>query len=390
MQRHAEDAVYEHLGGVLQPAFAAEKGKNPYNTSELSASGRRNLLRQAVKRTERYRIMKEDGKSEAEIDRAFNTKREMTVFAYIKENGRIRPGSKHVTMTPMDSLIYMKSILRVGMVSMDPQTGYIKAYVGGPDYNYFQYDMAGQGRRQIGSTAKPFLYSLAMEQDYDPCSRLLNAQPTYGGWSPRSSSGGRAGQMVDLKWALTMSNNWISARLIAELLPANLANKMRLFGITGYIEPTMPLCLGPNDVSVRELVGAYSTFANKGIRTTPVLVTRIEDDKGNIIYSAVPHRTEVIGETAYYNMLYMLQNVINNGTARALRGAYGLTAEMGGKTGTTNSNSDTWFVGFTPNLVTGIWIGGEERYIHFNNMAYGQGAKASLPVFGLFMKKIFN
>lgn len=284
----------------------------------------------------------------------------------------------------------MKSILRVGMVSMDPQTGYIKAYVGGPDYNYFQYDMAGQGRRQIGSTAKPFLYSLAMEQDYDPCSRLLNAQPTYGGWSPRSSSGGRAGQMVDLKWALTMSNNWISARLIAELLPANLANKMRLFGITGYIEPTMPLCLGPNDVSVRELVGAYSTFANKGIRTTPVLVTRIEDDKGNIIYSAVPHRTEVIGETAYYNMLYMLQNVINNGTARALRGAYGLTAEMGGKTGTTNSNSDTWFVGFTPNLVTGIWIGGEERYIHFNNMAYGQGAKASLPVFGLFMKKIFN
>ena len=252
MQRHAEDAVYEHLGGVLQPAFAAEKGKNPYNTSELSASGRRNLLRQAVKRTERYRIMKEDGKSEAEIDRAFNTKREMTVFAYIKENGRIRPGSKHVTMTPMDSLIYMKSILRVGMVSMDPQTGYIKAYVGGPDYNYFQYDMAGQGRRQIGSTAKPFLYSLAMEQDYDPCSRLLNAQPTYGGWSPRSSSGGRAGQMVDLKWALTMSNNWISARLIAELLPANLANKMRLFGITGYIEPTMPLCLGPNDVSVRD------------------------------------------------------------------------------------------------------------------------------------------
>ncbi len=390
MQRHAEDAVYEHLGGVLQPAFAAEKGKNPYHTSELSASGRRNLLRQAVKRTERYRIMKEDGKSEAEIDRAFNTKREMTVFAYIKENGRIRPGSKHVTMTPMDSLIYMKSILRVGMVSMDPQTGYIKAYVGGPDYNYFQYDMAGQGRRQIGSTAKPFLYSLAMEQDYDPCSRLLNAQPTYGGWSPRSSSGGRAGQMVDLKWALTMSNNWISARLIAELLPANLANKMRLFGITGYIEPTMPLCLGPNDVSVRELVGAYSTFANKGIRTTPVLVTRIEDDKGNIIYSAVPHRTEVIGETAYYNMLYMLQHVINNGTARALRGAYGLTAEMGGKTGTTNSNSDTWFVGFTPNLVTGIWIGGEERYIHFNNMAYGQGAKASLPVFGLFMKKIFN
>lgn len=389
MQQYAEEAVFEHLGGVLQPAFTAEKGKNPYNASELDAAGQRRLLEQARKQSERYRSMKAAGHSEAEILQAFNTPREMTVFAYVRENGKIRPGSKKVTMTPQDSLIYMKSILRIGMVAMDPQTGYVKAYVGGPDYTYFQYDMASQGRRQIGSTAKPFLYTLAMEQDYDPCSRLLNARPTYGGWSPRSSTGGRAGQMVDLKWALTTSNNWISARLTADLLPANLANKMRLFGLTGYIEPSMPLCLGPNDVSVRELVGAYSAFANKGIRTTPVLVSRIEDDKGNVIYSATPHRTEVIGESAYYNMVYMLQNVINNGTARALRSTYNITAEMGGKTGTTNSNSDTWFMGFTPNLVTGVWIGGEERYIHFNNMAYGQGAKASLPVYGLFMKKVY-
>lgn len=389
MQQYAEEAVYEHLGGVLQPAFNAEKGKNPYNASELDAAGQKRLLEQARKQSERYRVMKAEGKSEAEILREFNTPRDMTVFAYVKENGKIRPGSKQVRMSPMDSLIYMKSILRIGMVSMDPQTGYIKAYIGGPDYTYFQYDMASQGRRQIGSTAKPFLYSLAMEQDYDPCSRVLNARPTYGGWSPRSSTGGRAGQMVDLKWALTTSNNWISARLTADLLPANLANKMRLFGLTGWIEPTMPLCLGPNDVSVRELVGAYSAFANKGIRTTPVIVSRIEDDKGNVIYSAVPHRTEVIGETAYYNMVYMLQNVINNGTAKALRGSYNISADMGGKTGTTNSNSDTWFMGFTPNLVTGVWIGGEERYIHFNNMAYGQGAKASLPVYGLFMKKLY-
>lgn len=391
MQKYAEEAMYEHLGGVLQPAFTREKGGNPYsrNPSELSAAGRGRLVEQGKKQTERYRVMKAAGLSDTEIDKAFKTKRKMKVFAYVKENGKIKAGSKEVTMSPLDSMLYMKSILRMGMVSVDPQTGYIKAYIGGPDYNYFQYDMAGYGRRQIGSTAKPFLYTLAMEQDYTPCSQMLNARPTYGGWSPRSSSGGRAGQMVTLKWALTTSNNWISARLTADLLPANLANKMRLFGISGYLDPSMPLCLGPNDVSVKELVGAYTTFANKGIRTTPVLVSRIEDEKGNIIFSAVPHRTEVTGQTAYYNMLNMLMNVVNSGTAKALRGM-GITAEMGGKTGTTNYNADMWFVGFVPNLVTGIWIGGEERYIHFDNMAYGQGAKAALPIFGKYMKKIYD
>lgn len=390
MQKYAEEAMYEHLGGVLQPAFAREKGGNPYtkNSAELSAAGRAKLVEQGKRQTERYRMMKAAGKSEAEIDRAFNTKRKMKVFAYVKENGKLKGGSKEVTMSPLDSMLYMKSILRMGLVSMDPQSGYVKAYIGGPDFNYFQYDMAGYGRRQIGSTAKPFLYSLAMEQDYTPCSTMLNSRPTYGGWSPRSSSGGRAGQMVTLKWALTTSNNWISARLTADLLPANLANKMRLFGITGHLDATMPLCLGPNDVSVLELVGAYTAFANNGIRTTPILVSRIEDQKGNVIYSAVPHRTEVIGQSAFYNMLDMLMNVVNNGTARSLRGM-GITAEMGGKTGTTNFNADMWFVGFIPDLVTGVWIGGEERYIHFDNMAYGQGAKAALPIYGLFMKKLY-
>jgi len=390
MQQYAEEAMYEHLGGVLQPAFAQEKGGNPYtkNTSELSASGRKKLVEQGKRQTERYRMMKAAGKSESEIDKVFNTKRKMKVFAYVKENGKLKPGSKEVTMTPLDSMLYMKSILRMGMVSVDPQTGYVKAYIGGPDFNYFQYDMAALGRRQIGSTAKPFLYTLAMEQGYKPTSTFLNSRPTYGNWSPRSSSGGRQGQQVTLKWALTMSNNWISARLTAELLPANLANEMRLFGITGHLDATMPLCLGPNDVSVMELVGAYTAFANNGIRTTPILVSRIEDQKGNIIYSAVPHRTEVISQTAVYNMLDMLMNVVNGGTARSLRGM-GITAEMGGKTGTTNYNADMWFVGFIPDLVTGVWIGGEERYIHFDNMAYGQGAKAALPVYGLYMKKVY-
>lgn len=390
MQKYAEEAMYQHLGGVLQPAFAHEKGANPYtrNTNELPASTRAKLIEQGKRQTDRYRQMKEAGKSEAEIDAAFHTKRKMKVFAYVKENGKLKGGSKEVTMSPLDSMLYMKSILRMGMVSMDPQTGYVKAYIGGPDFNYFQYDMAGYGRRQIGSTAKPFLYSLALEQDYTPCSTLLNSRPTYNGWSPRSSSGGRAGQMVTLKWALTTSNNWISARLLADLQPANLANKMRLFGITGHIDASMPLCLGPNDVSVLELVGAYTAFANNGIRTNPVIVSRIEDEKGNVLYTAVPHRTEVIAQSAYFNILDMLQNVVNRGTARSLR-AMGITAEMGGKTGTTNYNADMWFVGFIPDLVTGVWIGGEERYIHFDNMAYGQGARAALPIYGLYMQKVY-
>ncbi len=392
MQRYAEEAVYEHVGNHLQPAFFNEKkATGPYTTnrSELSESALRSLKKQAVRQTARYNEMKASGASEAEIEKAFNTPTEMTVFAYVSHNGKMRPGTKKVTMTPMDSLMYMKSILRVGMMSMDPTNGYVKAYVGGPDFTYFKYDMAGQGRRQIGSTAKPFLYTLAMEQDFDPCSTMLNTQPDYGGWRPRGSYSG-AGGYITLDRALTQSNNWISARLTYELQPSNLANEMRLFGLSGIIDPTLPLCLGTNDVSVKDMVGAYSAFANKGIRVNPVFVTRIEDNKGNIIYSATPHRTEVIGDNAYYKILSMLQNVVDHGTGASLRSSYGIYAQMGGKTGTTNYNADSWFMGFTPELVTGVWVGGEERYIHFNSMAYGQGARASLPIYGLYMKKVYG
>lgn len=393
MQQAAEEAVYEQMGGVLQPAFSAEKRGMPYssNPNELSVAQRNKLINQGIKATSRYRSMKEAGMSDAEINREFNTPRKMRVFAYVKDSsGKYRPGSKDVTMTPRDSMLYMKSILRIGMVSIDPTNGYVKAYIGGPDYNYFQYDMAGQGRRQIGSTAKPFLYTLAMEQDYTPCSKVLCAPVNFGGWSPRSGGAGRAGSMVDLKWALTTSNNWISARLTNELQPQNLANKMRLFGLSGNIEPSLPLCLGPNDVSVLELVGAYTAFPGMGVRTTPVFVTRIEDNKGNVIYSAVPHRTEVMSENAALQMITMLMSVVDHGTGSSIRGRYGISAQMGGKTGTTNYNADMWFVGFTPQLVTGIWVGGEERYIHFVSMAYGQGARAALPVYGTYMKRLYN
>ena len=394
MQEYAEEAVRKHLGETLQPAFFQEKKgqKNgPYTTNqtELSTKGVEQLIRNAIRQTERHRVMKLAGCSAEEIEKAFNTPVEMEVFAYVKEDGKTVPGSKTVTMTPRDSLLYMKSILRTGLMSMDPHTGNVKAYVGGPDFQWFQYDMVSRGKRQIGSTAKPFLYTLAMEQDFTPCSRFLNTQPTFNGWSPRNSGGGHVGEMVTLHWALTNSNNWISARLVNELKPINLANKMRVFGLTGHIEAYMPLCLGTVDVPVRDMVGAYTTFANKGIRTDPVFVTRIEDNQGNLIYNATPHRTEVTNEQSYWKILSMLMSVVESGTGASLRSRYGISAQMGGKTGTTNSNSDSWFMGFTPDLVTGVWVGGDERYIHFNTMALGQGARAALPVYGIYMQKVY-
>ncbi|MCH5229000.1 MAG: transglycosylase domain-containing protein [Muribaculaceae bacterium] len=395
MQEYAEEAVYKHLGGTLQPAFFKEKAgqtTGPYttNSAELPRSGVMNLIENAMKQTERWRIMKKAGLPEEEIRESFQQPYQMDIFTYEEDNGKFRPGSKTVTMTPYDSLLYMKSILRTGMMSMDPATGYVKAYVGGPDYSYFQYDMVSRGRRQIGSTAKPFLYTLAMEQDFTPCSQFLNSQPTFGNWSPRNSGSARIGEMVDLRWALTNSNNWISARLVYELGAKALANKMRMFGVTGHIDETLPLALGTVDVPIKEMVGGYTTFANKGLRVDPIFVTRIEDNQGNIIYSAAPHRTEVTGEDAYYKILSILMNVVDGGTAASLRSRYGITAQMGGKTGTTNSNSDSWFMGFTPELVTGVWVGGEERYIHFNTMALGQGARAALPIYGYYMQSVYN
>ena len=278
---------------------------------------------------------------------------------------------------------------------MDPVTGHVKAYVGGPNFSAFQYDMVSTGRRQIGSTIKPFLYTYAMEEGFTPCDELLNEQPTIYDevgrpWSPRNSGSARVGEMVDLRWALTNSNNWISARLMAQLSPATLVRNMHNFGITNKLDPVIALCLGPCDVSVKEMVTAYSAFANKGMRVDPMFVTAIADNNGNVISEFTPRHTEVISTEAYYKILSMLLNVVDGGTGNRLRRApYNLTAQMGGKTGTTNSNSDGWFMGFTPQLVSGTWVGGEERYIHFNGMAMGQGASMALPIYGKFMQKVY-
>lgn len=393
MQRYAEEAVAEQLGGVLQPQFFREKRNTkgaPYSTNrtEISEIRVNHLIRNAMKQTDRYRIMKKAGVSEDEIKKAFNTPREMKVFSYA--------GDVDTVMTPLDSMLYNKHFLRTGFMAMDPINGYVKAYVGGPNFEYFQYDMVSQGKRQIGSTVKPFLYTYAMEEGLTPCDQFLNAQPVLTDengkvWAPRNSGSGRIGEMVDLRWALTNSNNWISARLISQLSPAALVRTMHNFGITSRLDPVMSLCLGPADVSVKEMVSAYTAYANKGMRVDPVFVTAIADANGNIISEFTPKHTEVISEKAYYRILSMLLNVVDGGTGNRLRRApFNITAQMGGKTGTTNYNADGWFMGFTPQLVAGAWVGGEERFIHFNGMAYGQGAAMALPIYGKFMNKVYG
>lgn len=389
MQQYAEEAVKEHLGDYLQPQFFKEKKgrkKAPYSNM-LSQTQVDEILEKAMKQTDRYRSMKEAGASEKEIQKAFNTPEEMSVFSW--------EGEKDTIMTPIDSIRYYKHFLRTGFMSMDPMNGHVKAYVGGPNYVYFQYDMAMVGRRQVGSTIKPYLYTLAMEDGFSPCDQVRHVEQTLLdengiAWSPRNANKKRYGEMVTLKWGLANSDNWISAYLIGKLNPYHLVRLIHSFGVLNKdIQPTVSLSLGPCEISVGEMVSAYTAFANKGIRVAPLFVTRIEDSEGNIISTFNPQMNEVISTTSAYKMLVMLRAVINEGTGGRVR-RYGITADMGGKTGTTNRNSDGWFMGFTPSLVSGCWVGGEERDIHFDTMTYGQGASLALPIWAKYMKKVFD
>lgn len=391
MQAYAEQAVQEHMKSLQKSFFREKKGvaSAPYSTNreEVSAAAIKSMIERAVKQTDRYRLMKKGGASDAEIEKAFKTPVDMRAFSY--------DGVIDTVMTPLDSILYTKHFLRTGFMSMDPKNGHVKAYVGGPNFTFFQYDMVSTGRRQIGSTIKPFLYTYAMEEGFTPCDEFLNEQPTIVDelgrpWSPRNSGTARVGEMVDLRWALTNSNNWISARLMSQLSPAQLVRNMHNFGITNHLDPVISICLGSCEVSVKEMVGAYSAFANNGMRAQPLFVTSITDASGNPISDFTATHTEVISEEAWYKINSILQNVVDGGTGNRLRRPpYNITANMGGKTGTTNSNSDGWFMGFTPELVSGVWVGGEERYIHFNNMANGQGAAMALPIYGLYMKKVY-
>lgn len=384
MQRYAEEAVLQHVGHYLQPAFSKENRTKPNApfTNALTASEVRGILNRSIRQSERYRVMKEYGATEAEIQKAFRTPVEMSVFTY--------HGSVDTVMTPLDSIRYIKSFLRSGFVSMDPRSGAVKAYVGGVDFTHFTYDMATQGRRQVGSTIKPFLYALCMSNGMSPCDVAPNVQRSYGNWTPRNSSRARYGQMVTLKWGLAQSNNWVSAYLMSRLNPQDFLRILNDFGINTYgAYPSMVLCLGPNEVSVCEMVSAYTTFANHGIHCYPMFVSKIEDSDGNVVATFQPRMNEVISEESSYKMIEMLRAVMNGGTGSRMRYKYKIECDMGGKTGTTNRNADAWFMGFTPSLVSGCWVGGEDRDIHFDSTRMGQGANMALPIWAYYMKKVF-
>ena len=384
MQRFAEEAVLQHVGHYLQPAFSKENRSKPNApfTNALTASEVKGILDRSIRQSERYRAMKELGATDDEIQKAFRTPVEMSVFTY--------HGAVDTVMTPLDSIRYIKSFLRSGFVSMDPRNGAVKAYVGGVDFTHFTYDMATQGRRQVGSTIKPFLYALCMSNGMSPCDVAPNVQRSYGNWTPRNGSKARYGQMVTLKWGLAQSNNWISAYLMSRLNPQDFLRILNDFGINTYgAYPSMVLCLGPNEVSVCEMVSAYTTFANHGIHCYPMFVSKIEDNEGNVVATFQPRMNEVISEESAYKMIEMLRAVMNGGTGSRMRYKYNIECDMGGKTGTTNRNADAWFMGFTPSLVSGCWVGGEDRDIHFDSTRMGQGANMALPVWAYFMKRVF-
>lgn len=386
MQRYAEEAVSEHMQ-AQQKAFFRElkRKKNAPFSKQLTQEEVDGIMNRSMRQTDRYRIMKRAGYSHDSIMAAFMTPREMQVFTY--------DGIIDTAMSPYDSIKWQKSFLRCGFMSMDPHSGHVKAYVGGPNFSYFQYDMTTKGRRQVGSTVKPYLYTLAMDEGMWPCETwvydsVVFILPDGTRYVPRDTHDKYQGDTVTLTWGLKESSNWMSAYLMSLFTPEQLVKMMRSFGIQGQLDPVVSLCLGPCEVTVAEMVDAYTAFANKGIRTEPLYVTRIEDANGNVIGSFTPRTHEIISETTAYKMIYMLRQVIDHGTGVRMRYRYGISAPMGGKTGTTNNNSDGWFMCFTPSLVSGTWVGGEDRAIHFDNMAEGQGASMALPICALYMQKV--
>ncbi|MBR2291995.1 MAG: transglycosylase domain-containing protein [Prevotella sp.] len=388
MQKYAEQAVEKHVVKFLQPEFdkANRKKPNAPFSSDLSAAQVKQILMRSIRQCERYRVLKENDASDEEIQKSFRTPTRMSIFTY--------HGEVDTTMTPIDSIKYYKSFLRTGFVSICPQNGHVKAYVGGLDFTHFAYDMAMEGRRQVGSTIKPLLYSLAMENGFSPCDEAPNVQQTYmvagKPWTPRNSGRSRYGQMVTLKWGLQQSNNWISAYLMSKLNPQAFVDLLHQYGINNpEIHPSMALCLGPCEISVGEMASAYTAFVNHGIRAAHMFVTRIEDGEGNIIAQFQPRMNEVISEESANKMLYMLKAVVDGGTAGRLRHKYEMKGELGGKTGTTNNNSDAWFVGLTPTLVNACWVGGDDRDIHFDSMSMGQGATMALPIFAYYMQQLY-
>jgi len=387
MQRYAEESVVAQLRDNLQPEFTNEKKgqKNAPYSKKLKDEEVQQALRRAMRQSERYNTMLSGGYTKEQIEEAFKTPVDMKIFSW--------QGEIDTVMTPLDSIRWQKQFLRAGFMCMDT-LGYVKAYVGGPDFKFFQYDMVTAGRRQVGSTIKPLLYTLAMEEGRTPCDEELNSQPIlYDAngrpWTPRDAGKDCIGEMVTLRWGLMNSNNWISARVMSKLSPEAFVRLLHSMGIRNHLDPVLSLCLGVCDVSVEEMVTAYSAFPGHGQRVTPLYVQRICDNNGVEVARFTPRRKEVFSFDAYLKMLPILRDVVDQGTGVRVRYKYHIAAPLGGKSGTTNDNSDGWFMCFSPSLVTGTWVGGDERSICFDRMKYGQGASMALPIFATFIQKVY-
>ena len=389
MQEYAENAVQQHLGEDLQPAFYKDKkgaARAPF-TSYITSDQYHSILNHAMRNSDRYRYLRKIGAAADSIKRSFNTKTEMTVFSW--------KGDIDTLMTPMDSILYYKFFLRASLMSIDPLSGHVKAYVGGPNYQHFKYDMATMGKRQVGSTIKPFVYSLAMQEGHTPCDLAPNIPQTFtlvtgDTWTPKNSSSDRNGEMVSLKWGLANSNNNITAWVMKQYNPEAVAGMIHNLGVKSPMDPVYSLCLGTADFSLIEMTASYCTFANKGVYIEPMMVTRIVDKFGNVVADFQPRKREAISESTAYMMLDLIQGVVNHGTGLRLRGyRYEFKGQIGGKTGTTQNHSDGWFMGVVPNLVTGVWVGGEDRDIHFDELSLGQGANMALPIWALYMKQVY-
>ncbi len=395
MQAHAEAAVAEHIGGDLQPAFFAHwKGRKyaPFVFEPDTIKEQvEKILNQAMRRSDRYRRMRAAGIDHDSIAEAFEVPVEMQVFSW--------QGDVDTVMSPMDSIRYFKFFLQTGVMSVDPPTGQVRAYVGGIDYRYFKYDHVYQGRRQVGSTFKPFLYTLAMQEgaatgEFSPCTRIPNVQvsielPDGSYWNPRNSTSEKENELVTLKWALAHSVNWISANLMKRFSPMAVIQMAKKMGVTTEIPAVPAIALGTPDISLYEMVGAFNTFANRGIHVTPYFVTKIEDKFGNIIESFAPESNEAMDEQTAYLMLNLMQGVVETGTGIRLKYKYGFRNEIAGKTGTTQNQSDGWFMGITPQLSTGVWVGCEDRSAHFRTITLGQGANMALPIWALYMQRVY-
>ena len=387
MQKYAEEAVREHLSQDLQPLFDKEKVKKlrPPFSNDMTPAEIEEVLDRSIRQSERYRVLSKQGMSFDEIRKTFDQPLEMQVFTW--------SGIRDTVMTPLDSIKHYKSFFRSGFMVMQPQTGYIKAYVGGPDYRYFMYDMVSAGKREVGSTIKPILYTLAMQEGLGPCDKVPNIPqtfilPTGEPWSARGGTK-RQGEMVTLRWGLANSENNISAWGLKQFTPEAVAQMAHKMGITSFIDPVPSVFLGTAEITVKEMVAAYSIFANKGVYNSPLPVCRIEDKYGNVLQEFRPESREVITENTAYLMCNLLEGVVNSGTGVRLRYKYKLTNPMGGKTGTTQQHADGWFIGVTPDLVGGVWVGAEDRSIHFQNLANGQGANMALPIWAKFLQKAY-